>query len=353
MARGSILPTPSGNYLLPMMLPIQCWRGQVDHEWSLQPSIVRAEAALKQNGLSEELCRLVSEMRVQEFRKMLESTRRAEAWRSFSVPYPKKGMLKDGLFLDYRSVAQHYWMPTELVDFSNDAEVALFFACCTYDKDAKEYRPVDENWVSDHPYGSLYGAIGIMESTDHVPQDMQGLEFMSVQPFGRPVLQSGLALRPQCPGFFAVKHCFRHDPAFAEEIYEHFDGGRKIFPDEGLEWMTEEVDNILSSHSFSKAAFKRSCREIGIARADEKAVMKRLGESGYTIGPNAYRRSDRTIHEYDRGWEIDSYLRSMDFPYPTHTTIEVGENPDDLILSDMKPKMSYILGLYVMTFEML
>ena len=341
---GSIFPTPDRNYLLPMVLPILCYRGQADYDWNLQPSVERAEATLSKGGLSDDLCALVSEMRVQEFRKMLETTRRAEAWRAFRVPYPKKGMLKEGLFLDYRSIAQHYGVPTDIVDFTNDGEVALFFASCRYDGEEKEYRPVDRRWISEHPYGSMYSALGMMETTDHRPCDMQGLEFMSVQPFGRPVLQSGFALRKSCPGFSASKCRFERDVGFAEEIYEHFDGGRRIFPDEGLDWLTEEVDRIMSSRSFSKEAFKRGYRETGHSRKDERVILRHLAENGYGIGRNAYGRSDSEIHGYDKGWSVGGYLESMGLPDPSGSIYFLGDTSDELILGEMKSKLDYMLG---------
>lgn len=44
--------------------------------------------------------------------------------------------------IDYEGLAQHYGLETELIDFTSNPFVAAFFACCEYDNDSHESRPI-------------------------------------------------------------------------------------------------------------------------------------------------------------------------------------------------------------------
>lgn len=349
---GRIYPTPEGNYYLHNVLPLTTFRGQVCYEWGLQPSIERSKTKYPPD-YPKELRDLLCEMRIQEFRKMIEGTNRVRRWHSYDVPYPEGYRIRNGLLFDYRSVAQHYQIPTEIIDFTNNIDVALFFACTRYDETDGRYHPVDEEWIEEHEYGAIFSSIPLFETTDHVPVDNEGSMFIPVQPFGRPYLQSGYAMRPSGHVDIVTKFRFRHDADFSRRIFDRFHGGKDIFPSEGLDWLVEEVDHIMGSRSFSDQSFENSCSHLGISREKSEKMVDLLEGYGYSIGRNAYSRSDWEIASYESDWTVEGYLRDIGIGVPEHTITISMEDSEVLTLMDLKPKMQYIAGLYTMIYGIL
>lgn len=44
----------------------------------------------------------------------------------------------------FDAIAQHYGLSTNIIDITDDIDVALFFACCIYDRNTSRYRPLNE-----------------------------------------------------------------------------------------------------------------------------------------------------------------------------------------------------------------
>ena len=79
-------------------------------------------------------------------------------------------------------IAQHYGIPTQFLDLTDDIKVALFFACCKYDKSRHQYLPISENDLSDFgKYAVLYCGHENYKTT----------EMIGYQPFTRCFRQRG------------------------------------------------------------------------------------------------------------------------------------------------------------------
>jgi hypothetical protein len=127
------------------------------------------------------------------------------------------------LLIDRLALAQHYGIPTVLVDMTESIEVAAFFATCEYAGNA--WRPCTSgtgymyrlDWeAADGPVRSRFRPIGL-------------------QPFPRPHAQKAwtFCMRPdedfeEVHGIEVV--AFEHAQRVGEELLSLFDGGKKLFP---------------------------------------------------------------------------------------------------------------------------
>lgn len=263
---GDIITFPSRRHL---------FRGEPQQYFCSLPSLNRA---IKQRGLAPldaELYRAVAYMRIWQFEKFI--------WQFDIVPY-WEAKLSD---VNYTALAQHYGFETLLLDITNDARVALFFATCKYEWETDSYRPLTQkdidkepteaadprfgmifhspDWVTDYmaPMGCI--KFGMRNSdaftrTKPYPMSSSALDGTSFQigfqPFYRCQYQSGyvLPMREDAPlqqNNHFEKLRFRQSVAFSERIYNMMDGGKKIFPQEGIAEALPVLRSIQSATVFS------------------------------------------------------------------------------------------------------
>ena len=337
----AVMPTAESNYVLPQQLPLTCFRGQPNADWNLTPSIRRG-TVIGEKGILDDIVR---EMRIQEFGKMLGSTNRCRQWTSVQYDSPDEGVtLAKGLYLDVRSLAQHFFIHTERLDFTNDVEVALFFAC-TRNEGGGRYRPLSDDDVQETPYGTIFQSQLLNCSQT---EDFKGLSMIPIQPYVRPAMQSGFAYigGEYDTDLGIVRHVFRHDVEFSRYICERFGNGDLLFKEEGAEWIAEQVDHILESRTFSETAFVRACRHLGIPHKESKRLRKELESHGnYRIGRNAYTISDVHISELEPGWDLGDYMDEVGIGrHPCIIRTAYGNEDGRLIFTVDRP-MAGLLGL--------
>ena len=313
-----IAPTGKANYVLPQQLPLTCYRGQSNAEWGLLPSICRADVD-GETGIFRDL---VNEMRIQEFGKMMANTARYRRWTSLELGSPDSGVtMAKGLFFDYRSLAQHFFVPTERLDLTNDVEVALFFAC-TKHVGGGRYEPLSSDDIRECDQGSIFISLLLNSS---MQDDFKGVSIIPVQPYVRPAMQSGFSFIPGNldTDLGISRFVFNHDPDFSDYICEKFENGDKLFEEKGTEWVSGQVNSILDSHTFSSAAYTRACRFLGVNHKDERRLLKELESHGnYEIGRNAHSMSDISIAGLEPDWDMFGYMNEigMDTSLPTIKT---------------------------------
>ena len=127
-----------------------------------------------------------------------------------------------------QSIAQHYGLATNLLDTTNNFDVAAFFASCTPGADG-QWRPVME---VDKP-GVIYAFPPILFHLE--PNGFDRCFDVGWQPLQRPEQQRASAMQlfkgedfAAIPGVAAW--AFRHDRAIAERLLEQFNGGAALFP---------------------------------------------------------------------------------------------------------------------------
>lgn len=303
LSGGQIFPTKEGNYLLPKIIPCDYFRGQFKDYGKLQASIFR-------DGHNDYNSMFIKKMKIQEFRLYLEKTNRVKSWIASNISFRHVDELNycKGLYFDYESIAQHYGIQTNLIDFTNDFEVALFFACTRWDNIKKVYRKLEEEDLKESAYGTMYewptGLPNTIENKD-------GIRFMSIQPYMRSFSQSGFAMYDDgiSESNMIYKFHFSHDLELSNEIFTKFDGGKKIFFDSDP--MANIVDRINISNCFSETAFNRTCTELKKFKSERKEIRKKLEKDGIEIGKNAYGMSDTQIESIDKKWDCNDYFKKL------------------------------------------
>jgi len=190
--------------------PDYLYRGQVQEELPCVPTIGRPKYASEKQRLLA-LCRAVA------FEDALKVH-----------PFVKKAD-QAGIHVDIEGLAQHYDLPTDMLDITGSFAVASFFATSRRDTE-KGYLPVGDNAAP----GVIYRVIPcILE--DHLP-DL--FHLVGWQPLPRPEQQQAFALRMK-PGQDFVHYMFttefayfKQNAAISRRIWEEFDEGRALFPDD-------------------------------------------------------------------------------------------------------------------------
>lgn len=249
------------------------------------------------------LYRMVADMRIYEFKCLIEQFDHVAGWSQSDVLYDV--------------LAQHYGLETCWMDMTSDFDVALFFAACYYDSKEKAWKPLTRAQTEQNEktkYGVIYHMPGyVMGSrwdmelqkfsgcSDEIVEyredgnryrlyehpeyqgPVQNLIYpIGFQPFMRCSMQNGYAIymRDFQPlqgdrGFQRLR--FRHSEELSERIYEYMDKGAKIYPHEGLNEVQFLIDQIAGETNFSYDAFRYALyRSHEYSLAMEEECLKRL-----------------------------------------------------------------------------
>ena len=256
------------------------YRGENQIFSSSVPSLVRK---LKQyrTRQEQELYRLVSDMRIAEFRSLLQRFQHVQEWRDSDILY--------------EPLAQHYGLETGWLDITSDFNTALFFATCYWDGTrwlplTKKQTEVDE----EHQYGMIFH----MPSNQMVHRWLDALEKLKTctdkqiendgaghakyekleypiyrgdlknviyplgfQPFMRCHMQNGYGIYMRNPQPLQEdcefeKLRFRHSEKLSQAVFDMMKGGELIYPHEGLKEVQFLIDQIRRETRFSEEAFR-------------------------------------------------------------------------------------------------
>lgn len=283
------------------------FRGENQQHGYSVPSLVRK---LRQfaSRKDRELYRLIADMRVAEFRMLLQSFEHVKNWKYGTVLY--------------EHLAQHYGLDTCWLDVTNDFDVALFFATCYFDHEKWMWKPLTKAMI-EADEKSRYGMIfhipsdransrwsmnlrffqtssdEIVESNENVTRyrvythpeyqgTMENLIYpIGFQPFMRCHMQSGYAIymREANPleqdGMFQ-KLRFRQSEELSRKVYDYMDGGEKIYPHEGLGKADFIIQSIKNATEFSYQAFEEALYRNHYYRiADREQCLKDLEGFSY------------------------------------------------------------------------
>lgn len=164
------------------------------------------------------------------------------------------------LFIDKEGLAQHYGLPTDLLDVSNSFDVASFFATSMWDPVSRSYLPVK---FSDAP-GVMYRVV----PTFFMLGQLLEAEFRDVgwQPLHRPEQQRAAAFRMKKGMDFVAlptvqKVLFSHSAKVSTRIWKSFEGGAALFP--------SDAPAELAERAMELQGFTRDQIDLAWARFDE------------------------------------------------------------------------------------
>lgn len=159
--------------------------------------------------------------------------------------------IQDYCNVDFKALAQHYDLNTDLLDMSSDIAVAAFFATNTYD--------------SENGYHIKKDGLGCLRVYMHMPNlnnsgaELESFRLIGLQPFQRPGVQCAFALRMYQDEDFAKpsgKALFRQSSKWnlklQKAFYEH--GKNILFPKEDINDAAELIKN---SNWVSKMAVQK------------------------------------------------------------------------------------------------
>lgn len=206
--------------------------------------------------------------------------------------------------VDYKAIAQHYLFDTSYLDVSSDLSVSLFFACCSYDYDKKEWRPLNNsdfekvdsrNDVFAHGGDSRFGILycchsSIIKILSTIDPYFPLIDPVGYFPFLRSEYQSAYTIQTypdfdlkKFPIFQKLK--FRLTEEICNWIFEKMDKGKKIFPNEFSKEFMDFVDKVRATKQFSTRIFENTYDEC---YKNENSISKEslrecLSKNGYQI----------------------------------------------------------------------
>lgn len=284
---------PDGtSQLWPMSLGVNCYyRGQSSYYPKCYPSLYRP-------GMND-VDRFIARLRTCELQILME---RYPLWDIFKhgtmLTMPDGTQRPINLSCDALALAQHYGLPTELLDLTVDKWVAAFFACTKYDSKTDTYRPTDET----DGYGVFYSYSDIESLFSDYSR--KKLRAVGLQPFARPGEQAGYVLEME-KGQNFNKQCwrkikFRHDKRASELVFNYTNRAKKLFPKSPLE---EKASIIKTTDEISKAAFDMAICQY-YSDMHEETVSELLKESGIKIvGTSHLSFSDKEKEEFYQDWK--------------------------------------------------
>lgn len=273
---GTIIRMPYGPRIITFPSKRQLFRGEIQKFNRSIPSLNR----VLQDGMDkkeQELNRVIAHLRKWQFGNLI--------WNINVVPY-WEAKLSD---VNLDALAQHYGFATHLLDLTNDFRAALFFATCKYVRESDTFRPLTQDDIDkneDTKYGFIFHAPdwiidfnnggGFTKwSTEHLYNgnpmdarnwnkrfylqsgDMDGVALqIGYQPLQRCAHQSGYIYpmrneKPLQDNWHFEKLRFKQSVELSKQVFDMMDGGKKVFPNEGVMELRSYIDSIKQSVVFA------------------------------------------------------------------------------------------------------
>lgn len=189
-----------------------------------------------------------------------------------------KHYIDKGFNLDIEGLAQHYGLKTEILDFSSDIDIALFFAMCPYDSELDDYTIPKWDGIMQ---GIIYVLNPILYDTramsiNHCDIFIDKVEPIGLQPFERPAAQRGFGVRlRQGEHLCRVRvFDFEYTKEEAEEYYNKFCELSNL-------WIKDELiaptRYIMNKKHFSYIIFKETWDNYCLEGLSKSQCIKQLG----------------------------------------------------------------------------
>lgn len=257
------------------------YRGE-NQKYEKSEATLYREMARFDNAQDQELYRLIADMRIAEFRNFLYRMNITRFWQD-----------NYGTVL-FDPLAQHYGLKTEWLDITSDFNVALFFATCGWDEDRKEWYPLtkaDTEKEEKKQYGVIFHTSGRQADLARMASTLIGNFKESVhnaiwpigyQPFMRCHSQHAYGIHMEKPYLLQndrifERLIFRHNEKLSQNIFDMMEGGKKVYPQEGLNGFQDVIDSIKGATEFSDEAFEYAIEKNEFF-TDKDTAIKMLQE---------------------------------------------------------------------------
>ena len=158
---------------------------------------------------------------------------------------------KFGYKTDFHALAQHYGIPTSLLDVTSNIEIAAFFATAKWNEETETFSPMD----------SGQGVMYRLEWTQLGPGFTKHFEPVGFGPGLRPARQHAWTFKiPPGRDFEDVPHLtafeFEHSKIASADLFEQFQDGEVLYPPDCLAPLVKKLRALpfISMHAIRYAA---------------------------------------------------------------------------------------------------
>lgn len=216
--------------------------------------------------------------------------------------------LDNPLFIDKEGMAQHYGLPTHMLDVTGNFDVASFFATCAWNSEKRKYEPVTET----KEHGVVYRLDPLFLFNHAYPDNVFGpFYIVGWQPLPRPEQQRAFALRMKPRQDFSEMHgieCFRfrQRARVSVRIWKAFDEGRALFPPDATAELAVQAETLFqfTRHQIERAwgrlenwTGKTYCAEQRLSFENSSGIAEvstpKLSWDGLDVETDVNRLSDK------------------------------------------------------------
>jgi hypothetical protein len=274
----NLMEMPDGTIgAFPPNMFIRYFRGEnkdYDELYPCVPSIFRTKTPqdIGDDGHRKRELILIDELKITEFELILEQ-------------FPQvKYAIQDYCKVDFRALAQHYELNSNLIDVTSDIATAAFFATHYYDSEKNEYC-IKEDGI---------GCLRIYSNIMIEYEEDQPFRMIGLQPFQRPGLQCAFAVkmsRGENFANFSHKVLFKQSSKWNQKLHDAFypNGKNILFPDEEI---ADVAKIVKESMEISKQAIEKYCR---INDKSQDRVIQILSNNGHSIAENLNYKLSRQL----------------------------------------------------------
>lgn len=197
---------------------------------------------------------------------------------------------------DFEAIAQHYGFATNYLDITTKRDIAEFFAYTYWDKENRMYKPI-EDFTKFHPV--LFSFLGGENIMNPYNKDIRIVGF---QPLVRPICQFAMAINLENTNIDYNKEFFKIDlpqeKKRAFEIYDKYEGGKQLFPDDYATQAADMINDKLEyGRNINHDIFLKYCKTFN---QNPRDIANRLMSKGYIITNIGIQIKDETIQSMQK-----------------------------------------------------
>lgn len=276
------------------------FRGERTCYQSSQPTFIRS---LNQKSEEEKfLLDFVKNAKLLEFERILNLFNHYGEFKNIGINFPGgKQTSLSGLFV---CIAQHYGLDTNWLDITGDFNAALFFACCKYENG--KWRSLTDEDIEENPYGRVFrrpSFLGIGGKDYEVYP-------IGFQPFMRCHMQHGYGIWMEEAMDLTKKESvfkilkFEHSVGLSEYIFEKMDRGERIYPQEGLKIIEDELEELRNTKKIPEFILNKTYELTDFKlKYSVNSLKELLNKYGYTITSEPLKIAEEKIEKINQNYE--------------------------------------------------
>lgn len=203
-------------------------------------------------------------------------------------------LIKNDFHINFKGLAQHYSLKTELLDLTSDHLVAAFFATCSYSCCSNSYFPQTASKI-----GVIYKTLQLALSSS-APNKRICFDIVGLQPFHRPGEQKAYSYELHSGETFpAHKLLFKQSKEASNKIYEMFEEGKKLLPEDPIARIASEIN---SSRFLDESSIISAVERYGFKEAPKK-YYDGLFRKGYSVVvENRHLFTETELNDFSIQW---------------------------------------------------